>query len=143
MGAKRETVIRYLSFRNSRRESNPTSRLFFFQLSTLVARFLYKQSTGKTDGAEDINADCSTVTHLLYCMLVDARCELFREVVGNTQQMKDLRKSAGLFLPNSFHTGRTRATVKRRKLNFQEKMPHKFAVLCVKSLHFKGDLQHL
>ena len=66
-----------------------TSSFVHLQVSTLLARFLYKRSTGNEPGS-DIKADCETVSHLLYCMLISPQCELFKEVLDSTDNIKKL-----------------------------------------------------
>ena len=46
----------------------------------------------KSDRVDHIKADCPTVTHLLYCILMSPKCELFKQVLDTQNNIDELGK---------------------------------------------------
>lgn len=64
------------------------------KVATALARTVFNLTTGSTEGADEIQADNSTITHMLYCFLIHPQCELFNFSL-NTVNAKILKKNNG------------------------------------------------
>ncbi|GFN93540.1 nicastrin [Plakobranchus ocellatus] len=99
-------------------------------LSTALARYLFKASTGlQPDKSMEkiLTADSSTVTHLLYCFLISPNCEIFKETVSpqNAQTLEEA------MLPFPFYVG----------VNSHE--TEVSALISLLSARFTGDIVNL
>ncbi|XP_059179733.1 nicastrin-like isoform X2 [Physella acuta] len=78
-------------------------------LSSTLARYLYTTATGynlSDEVRQNLTADSSLVTHLLYCFLVSPNCELFHETIDtvNEKSLNDAIQPFPFYVSVKTHT---------------------------------------